>query len=94
MKASKASKSIRRSVALPESLATEAMAVAPDEQKKNFNRVVVLALTEFIAARKRKAFAKSMEMMAADREVVSECAVIQAGLQETEMDGLTDGSSR
>jgi hypothetical protein len=94
MKASKASKSIRRSVALPESLATEAMAVAPGEPKKNFNRVAVLALTEFIAARKREAFAKSMEMMAADREVVSECAVIQAGLKETEMDGLTDGSSR
>ncbi len=36
MKASKASKSIRRSVALPESLATEAMAVAPDEPKKEF----------------------------------------------------------
>ncbi|MBW2356597.1 MAG: hypothetical protein JRF23_07510, partial [Deltaproteobacteria bacterium] len=53
--------------------------------------VVVLALTEFVAARKREAFAKSMEMMAADREVVSECATIHGGLRHTEMDGLTDG---
>jgi hypothetical protein len=81
-------------VALPESLAAEAMAVAPDEPKKNFNRIVVLALTEFVAARKRETFAKSMEMMAADREVVSECAVIKEGLLRTEMDGLNDGQPR
>lgn len=91
MKARKESKSIRRSVALPESLAAEAMAVAPDQPQKNFNRVVVLALTEFVAARKREAFVKSMEMMAADSAVVSECAVVHEGLMQTEMDGLTDG---
>jgi hypothetical protein len=70
MKAHKKSKSIRRSVALPESLATEAMAVAPDEPKKNFNRIVVLALTEFVAARKREAFAKSTEINAALKRVL------------------------
>jgi hypothetical protein len=62
--------SIRRSVALPESLAAEAMAVAPDEPKKNFNRIVVLALTEFVAARKREAFAKSTEINAALKRVL------------------------
>lgn len=70
MKAHKKSKSIRRSVALPESLATEAMAVAPDEPKKNFNRIVVLALTEFVAARKLEAFAKSTEINAALKRVL------------------------
>jgi hypothetical protein len=90
MNALKESKSIRRSVALPESLAAEAMELAPAVPKKNFNRVVVLALTEFVAVRKREAFAKSMEMMAADSAVASECALVQEGLMLTEMDGLTD----
>jgi len=91
MEDKKGTVAIRRSVALPKSLVNEAMAMAPDEPKKNFNRVVVLALSEFIASRKREAFAKSMEMMAADAAVVSECSVIQRAFMPTETDGLADG---
>ena len=90
MKAHKEHKTIRRSVAIPESLANEAMTMAPAEPKKNFNRVVVLALTEFIASRNREAFARSMEMMAADNDVVSECSAIQRDFMPTETDGLSD----
>jgi len=89
MKAQKKPKTIRRSVALPESLANEAMAVAPAEPNRNFNRVVVLALKEFIASRKQKAFAESMERMAADPDVISECSVTHEGLMHTETDGLS-----
>lgn len=88
MSAHKERRTIRRSVALPRSLATEAMAVAPKGAEKNFNQVVFLALSEFVANRKKEAFAREMERMAADPAIVAECAAVNRDFLETETDGL------
>lgn len=90
MKAQNKDDKVRRSVAVPQALADEALAVAPDGPRKNFNRVVVLALTEYIASRKRQAFAATMEMMAADADVAAESIAVYRGLTHTETDGLPD----
>lgn len=83
-------RTVRRSVALPESLATEAMSVAPAGSEKNFNQVVLLALSEFVANRKKEAFAQIMERMAADPAIIAECAAINRDFAEAETDGLPD----
>jgi hypothetical protein len=83
-------RTVRRSVALPESLATEAMSVAPTGSEKNFNQVVLLALSEFVANRKKEAFAQAMERMAADPAIIAECAAVNRDFAVAETDGLPD----
>lgn len=90
MNAHKERRAVRRSVALPESLAAEVMSVAPPGSEKNFNRVVLLALSEFVANRKKEAFALAMERMAADPAIVAECASVNRDFAEAETDGLAD----
>ena len=60
----KESKSVRRSVVLPRQLLAEAAGAAPKELHDNFNRLVRVALEEYIARREREAFKQSMERMA------------------------------
>ena len=76
MKTQRNTRTVRRSVALPEELAAEAIFVAPAELKKNFNRLVLLALSEFVANRKNEAFAQALEQMAADPTIVAESTAI------------------
>jgi hypothetical protein len=90
MKAHSKRSTIRRSVALPEALASEAMSVAPPGAAKSFNRVVLLALSEFVAKRKKEAFAKAMEQMASDPAVAAECAAISRDFSRAETDGLSN----
>lgn len=90
MKAHNKPRTIRRSVALPETLANEVMAVAPPGAERNFNRVVLFALTEFVKRRKKKAFAQAMEKMAADPAVIAECVSIDRNFLQAETDGLPD----
>ncbi|RJQ27157.1 hypothetical protein C4565_05505 [Candidatus Parcubacteria bacterium] len=90
MNAHKERRTVRRSVALPESLANEAMSVAPPGSEKNFNQVVLLALSEFVSNRKKEAFAQAMERMAADPAIISECAAVSRDFAGTETDGLPD----
>lgn len=89
MNAQKERRTLRRSVALPESLATEAMSVAPPGLE-NFNQVVLLALSEFVINRKKEAFAEAMAKMAADPAIITECSAISHSFSETETDGLPD----
>jgi hypothetical protein len=53
----KASATVRRSVALPQELVDEVQAVAPRELQGNWNRLVMVALQEFAARQKATAFA-------------------------------------
>lgn len=85
---SRKSRTVRRSVALPADLVTEVMSVARPEAGENFNRLVVIALSEFLASRKREAFAQAMARMAADPAIIAECAAVSRDFEDAERDGL------
>jgi hypothetical protein len=87
----KISKTVRRSVALPRHLVEEANAVAPPELGQNLNRLVTVALQEFAARRKARAFEEAMAQMAADPAIRTECAAIESDFSIAEGDGLTSG---
>ena len=72
----KAHKTIRRSVVLPRQLINEASAVAPPELRQNLNRLVTVALQEFAAKRRERAFEQAIAQMAADPAIQAECAAI------------------
>jgi hypothetical protein len=84
----KKSSIVRRSVALPEQLVREALALAPRESAGNLNRLVAESLAEFIARRKARAFEDEMAAMAADPAIRKECSAINREFQAAEMDGL------
>jgi hypothetical protein len=79
---------VRRSVALPSKLISDVLSVAPEELKGNLNRLVLVALGEFLARRKAELFAHAMEEMAADPAVRSECALIDEEFATAQFDGL------
>ena len=85
----KAVRTIRRSVALPRDLIEEASAVAPPELSENLNRLVTVALREFAARRKERAFEEAMAQMAADPAIRRECSAIEKDFSIAEADGLT-----
>jgi hypothetical protein len=82
-------KTVRRSVALPRNLIDEATAVAPPELGQNLNRLVTVALQEFAAKRKARAFEEAVAQMAADPAIRAECAAIERDFSAAEADGLT-----
>jgi hypothetical protein len=82
-------KTIRRSVALPGKLVAEVMRLAPAEASKNWNRLVITALEEYAARRKRLQFEETMAAMAADPAIQSETKAIDVGFRRTERDGLS-----
>jgi hypothetical protein len=84
----KAHKTIRRSVALPRQLVDEASAVAPPELRQNLNRLVTVALQEFAAKRRERAFEQAIAQMAADPAIQAECAAITKDFTVAEADGL------
>jgi len=61
---------------------------APAELKTNFNRLVVVALEEFVARRRLQAFAESMAEMAADPAIRQQSELISKEFQVAEGDGL------
>ena len=81
-------KTVRRSVALPRHLVDQATAVAPPELGQNLNRLVTVALQEFAAKRKARAFEEAMAQMAADPAIRSECAAVERDFYIAEADGL------
>jgi hypothetical protein len=81
-------KTIRRSVALPRQLVNEASAVAPPELRQNLNRLVTVALQEFAAKRRARAFEQAIAQMAADPAIQAECAAITKDFNIAEADGL------
>ena len=66
MKKSGATRTIRRSFALPGRLMMEATETSPPDLRGNLNRLVKVALREFVAGRKRSDFENAMARMSAD----------------------------
>jgi hypothetical protein len=66
----------------------EASSVAPPELRHNFNRLVTVALQEFAARRKTRAFEDSMAQMASDPAIQAECGAIAREFAPSEGDGL------
>ena len=81
-------RTLRRSIALPEQLVKEAVRNAPGEIGDNFNRLVTVALQEYIARRKEAAFEEAMARMASDPAIQAECLRIGREFAATDMDGL------
>ena len=85
-----ATQSVRRSVALSKRLVDEVSLVAPPELKRNWNRLVTVALEVFAVARRKREFEQSMARMAADPAIRKECAAIQREFARAEDDGFGD----
>ena len=88
MKSAIPPKTIRRSVALPYKLIEEVRAVAPLALRENLNRLVTVALQDFVTQRKKRAFEESMAQMAADPAICAECAILSKEFTIAEADGL------
>lgn len=88
MKSEISPKTIRRSVALPYKLIEEVLTVAPPELRENLNRLVTVALQDFVIQRKKRSFEESMAQMAADPAIRTECAVLSKEFAIAEADGL------
>ena len=87
MKKHKESQTVRRSIALPARLVKEVTMLAPDAAK-NWNRLVISALEEYAAQRKRARFEEAMAVMAADPAIRTEAEKIDRAFRKTERDGL------
>jgi hypothetical protein len=81
-------KTVRRSVAIPSRLVGDVVTAAPIELKNNFNRLVILALEEFVAQRRKQAFATAMAEMACDPAIKKESESIVEDFRMSEGDGL------
>ena len=90
MKTKPVSKTIRRSVALSRDLVERVTQVAPPESGQNLNRLVTVALEEFVARRQQEAFEETMAQMAADPAIRSESAAISKEFAAADADGLKD----
>ena len=88
MKSQPKSALVRRSIALPRELVNEAKSVAPSEIGDNFNRLVIIALENFTARRKKRTFEETMNQMGSDPEILGECRTINKKFLKTEKDGL------
>ena len=82
------SRTLRRSIALPEQLVREAVCNAPSDIGDNFSRLVTVALQEHIVRRKSNGFEEAMARMAADPAIQAECRLIEHEFAAAEMDGL------
>jgi len=85
-----ASRTVRRSFALPRHIVAAATAVAPAELQTNLNRLVTTALEEYTATRTQQAFEAAMAAMAADPAVTQVSRDLLAAFRRTEADGLPD----
>jgi hypothetical protein len=88
MKAKAAPKTIRRSVALSRQLVEDVSAVAPPELRQNVNRLITVALQEFAARQKERAFEEAMARMAADPAIQAECRATEREFAIADADGL------
>lgn len=79
---------IRRSVALSRRLVEDVRSVAPPDLRQNLNRLVTVALQEFAARRKARAFEEAMARMARDPAIQAECASIARQFSGADADGL------
>lgn len=94
MKAKASPKTVRRSVALSRQLLEVVSALAPQDLRQNFNRLVTVALQEFAARQTAWTFEEAMRQMATDPAIRAECAAIAQDLSIAEADGLKDDQPR
>ena len=92
MKAQHNANTVRRSIALPQKLVEEAKSAAPPELKENFNRLVMVALEDFAARRRKQTFEEAMKQMGDDPEIRAQCQTIVREFAESERDGLANGN--
>ena len=83
-----ASGTVRRSFALPRQLIDAATRVAPSELRDNLNRLLRVALEEFVAHRRALDFENSMLQMAADPAIQAASKAISKEFESAESDGL------
>jgi len=76
MKRGKMAATVRRSVALPGELVRDAAAVAEPDLKDNLNRLVIVALREYVRRRREGEFDRAMADMAADPAIQSEMKMV------------------
>jgi hypothetical protein len=88
MKKHKESPHVRRSVLLPRRLVEEVTSMASPAAAKNWNRLVISALEEYAARRKRAKFEDAMAAMAADPTIRGEIKKIDKEFRKTEQDKL------
>ena len=88
MKSETPPKTVRRSIALPYKLIEEVRNVAPPALRDNLNRLVTVALQDFVTQRKKRSFEESMAQMAADPAIRTECAILSKEFAIAEADGL------
>ncbi len=79
---------VRRSVAIPSALVDEAIEIAPERLRGNFNQLVRTALEEYVDRRREEQFASDMQRMADDPEIQAEVRVIQREFAAADGDGL------
>jgi hypothetical protein len=82
------SKTVRRSVALPSQLVAEVTGAAPPDLKNNLNRLVIVALDEYVRKRREQAFEEAMARMAADPAIRRENRAIAKEFRAADSDGL------
>jgi len=75
-------------------LVEEVAAAAPPGLQGNLNRLVTVALREFVARRKNKMFSQAMAEMAADPAIQAENAAIAREFAAAESDGLSHDQTR
>ena len=79
---------LRRSFALPRHLIEEAVKAAPPELHDNLNRLVTVALQEYVTRRRDEEFARQMAEMARDPQMRAEIKTIAHDFRHAESDGL------
>ena len=79
---------VRRSVVLPRTLVEAAAAKAPPGLRDNMNRLVRVALEEFVARRAEREFEDTMIRMAADPALRAASAAVSPEFADAEEDGL------
>ena len=87
-KHTKMTHTVRRSVALPRRLVEEVVKFAPSDAAANWNRLVVTALEEYAAHRKKAKLEEAMAAMASDPAIQTETKAIGKLFRGTERDGL------
>lgn len=86
--ASEPTNTVRRSFALPRQLVEAARDLSDPDLRDNLNRLVTVALDEYVVRRRKMQFREEMLRMASDPEVRRELARIQGQFSAAEMDGL------
>jgi hypothetical protein len=83
-------KKVRRSVVISSELAEALVTVPRTSARTNFNRIVTVALEEYLQRQQQKSFMEAMRHMAEDEEIQRECQAIAQEFGSAETDGLDD----